>query len=970
MNVTVHKPQVLWRAASLAVFLSLAAIVSAADLPRARLLLDFNWKFHLGDPGFEENIINAGVNEGPAGLKFNESHWRTVNLPHDWAVELPFDPNADASHGYKPLGHSFPTNSIGWYRRSFALSKAEKGKRLWLEFDGVYRNCRVFLNGYKLIHHESGYNSFRCDITDTANYGGKNVVAVRVDASEFEGWFYEGAGIYRHVWLVKTAPLAISPDGIFVYSAFPNHALQGPATIHLQTWLSNRETNSAAAKVNWRILGRGGETVAAADATARMDSGGKTRVEGTAKVATPVLWSPEAPELYKLVTTVESGGQVVDREETEFGIRTIAFDPEKGFLLNGRHYEIKGTCNHQDHAGVGTALPDALNYFRVQQLKKMGCNAIRTSHNEPTAELLEACDHLGLLVMDETRNFASDPRSLANLKQQVCRDRNHASVFIWSLANEEPLQLSDADEAITITMRKLVHKLDPTRLCTAAIYNWPTGKPYGISAGIDVQGFNYFDQGDTDAFHKNNPDKPSIGTEEGMAQYTRGVYENTKTYLSADDIQKPDCRHTAETSIKYYAARPWIAGMFFWTGFDYRGEPSPFGWPNISSDFGILDTCGFPKDVFYYLQSCWSDKTALHLLPHWTWTGKEGQDIDVRAFSNCDKIELFLNGQGLGRKVMPKNSHLEWKVKYAPGTLAVKGYRAGRVVAEERIETAGVPFAIKLMPDPATIHADGQDLSFITVAAADAQGRLNPVADNLIHFTLSGPGRILGVGNGDPASHEADVYFDQRVIRTLAVSDWRIEKLPQLRDPGAANGQRPPPVDCPEIAVGWDDSHWEKANPSTQEGPLHPGEMAVFRAHLLVSAGDLAVAQARLHFGMIDDDGWLYVNGQFAGEAHNWSADPEFAVLNFLHPGDNTVAVIVKNQEGPGGINKGVTLELERPSASADWQRRLFNGLAQIIVQSDTQPGQVRITARAEGLSASTVVIQTKPSRSGAPSVP
>ncbi|MGH7954283.1 MAG: sugar-binding domain-containing protein, partial [Limisphaerales bacterium] len=334
--------------------MSLIGTMLAAGSPRERLLLDFNWKFHLGDNwGTGESLAKAGQSEGPAKMNFNDSQWRTVNLPHDWAVELPFDSNANYDHGYKPIGPGYPTNSIAWYHREFSLPKKDQGGRLWLEFDGVYRNCRVFLNGFLLAHHESGYNSFRCDITDTANCGGKNVLAVRVDASEFEGWFYEGAGIYRHVWLVKTSPLAIAPDGIFVYSSFPNNVPEGDATIHLQTQLGNWQTNAAGAKVNWQILDPNGKIVATADDAATLDAGAKKQVEQTATVSSPMLWSPESPKLYKLVTTVESEGQVVDREETDFGIRTIAFDPNQGFMLNGKHYEIHGTCNHQDHAGVG-----------------------------------------------------------------------------------------------------------------------------------------------------------------------------------------------------------------------------------------------------------------------------------------------------------------------------------------------------------------------------------------------------------------------------------------------------------------------------------------------------------------------------------------------------------------------------------------------------------------------------------------
>ncbi|MGH7952173.1 MAG: beta-galactosidase GalA, partial [Limisphaerales bacterium] len=803
------------------------AFGSPSLMPRERQLMDSGWKFHLGNLGFDENIINAGVNGGPAALGYNDSQWRTVNLPHDWAVELPFDSNAAGSHGYKPVGPDCPSNSIGWYRREFALPKADKGKRLWLEFGGVYRNCRVFLNGYFLEHHAAGYNSFRCDITDTANYGGKNVVAVRVDASQDEGWFYEGAGIYRHVWLVKTAPLAIAPDGIFVYSSFPNNVPKGPATVHLQTQLDNWETNAADAKVIWQILNPDGKIVATADATETLNMGDKKQVEQTATVSSPQLWSPASPKLYELVTTVESEGQVVDRKETDFGIRTLAWDPNRGFLLNGKRCAIRGVCDHQDAAGVGAAVPDALWSFRIKRLKEMGCNAIRTSHNERAAAFLDACDRLGMLVLDETRYFGSNPQNLANLKQQVCRDRNHPSVFLWSLGNEEPHQRDDADGMIANTMRMLVHKLDPTRLCTMAMSSWSDGKADGISRGVDVQGFNYYNQGNTDAFHKNNPDKPSIGTEEGMAQYTRGIYKNTKTYLSAYDIKKPDCRdNTAEESIKYYAARPWIAGMFFWTGFDYRGEESPFGWPNISSDFGILDTCGFPKDVFYYLQSCWTDKPMLHLLPHWNWPDKIGQNIDVWCFSNCKAVELFLNGQSLGKKEMPHLSHLQWNVKYEPGTLSAKGYNAdGNVIAETKVETTGAPTGIQLTPDRATIHADGEDCSVVTVAVTDSQGRIVPTANNLVHFAISGPGKIIGVGNGDAICHEPDVYFEKPDVHALALNDWCMTKVSDLKN-------------RPEVAENFDNSQWQKVNVRADEGPLQPDEMAVFRTQVPLTAAD------------------------------------------------------------------------------------------------------------------------------------
>jgi beta-galactosidase len=927
----------------------LAGSAFCADLPRERLLMDFRWKFHLGDQwGLDDHFAKAGQSEGPAALKFNDAAWRTVDLPHDWAAELPFDETANYDHGYKPLGPGFSTNSIGWYRREFTLPKEDEGKRLWLEFDGVYRDCRVFVNGFRVAHHESGYNSFRCDISDVANYGGKNVVAVRVDASEFEGWFYEGAGIYRHVWLVKTAPVVIAPDGIFVYSQFPNNVPGKNVEIHMETRLTNAQTNSAKATVAQEIIAPGGKSIGKLETETAVGGISSAESKSILTFSDPVLWSPESPELYKLITTVESGGQIVDRKETEFGIRTMAFDANEGFLLNGKHYVIKGTCNHQDHAGVGIGIPDALQNFRVARLKEMGCNAIRTSHNEPAEELVEACDHLGMLVMDENRLLGSDEQNLANLEQHIRRDRNHPSVFIWSLCNEEWHQQDESGAHIFETMQNLVHKLDPTRLCTAAMNGWSGGAPDGFSTVMDVQGFNYLHQGSMDDFHKNNPSKPAIGTEEASAYYTRGIYENTETYKSAYDDNEPGYGATAEEWWKFYSARPWASGSFVWTGFDYRGEASPFHWPNISSEFGILDTCGFPKDIFYYYQSWWTGKPTLHLMPHWNWPGKEGKEINVWAFSNCEEVELFLNGQSLGKKTMPRNSHLQWNVSYVPGTLSAKGYNGGKVVADAKIETTGAPARIQLTPDRATIQADGEDCSVVTVAVTDAQGRVVPVADNLIHFEVEGAGKIIGVGNGNPICHQPDIYFEERPVRTVALDGWRMLKV------------REAIKNRPEIAMNFDDREWKSADVRADSGPLSQAESAVYRTHVLLTAKDLAARRISVNFGMIDDDGWVYVNGRLAGQSHDWEIDPSFEIEQFLQPGENTVAVVVENGDGSGGLNKGVTLEFEEKPAGIEWRRSVFNGLAQVIVRSAEKSGDIQLRAHADGLADDTIVIHAE----------
>jgi beta-galactosidase len=776
----------------LALALSFAGGVLAADSPRERLLLDFGWRFHLGaapDADFRFDYPEVGdlaktrldqlamenklvANDPPIAPDFgsevsfvqpgfNDSGWRKLNLPNDWAVELPFDETADYNHGYKPIGPGFSRNSIGWYRRALDLSASDRGKTLWLEFEGVYRNSLVWLNGHCLGRHPDGYSSFRYDITRFANYGGKNELVVRVDASRFEGWFYEGAGIYRHVWLVKTSPLHIAPDGNFVYSTFSNSLPEGQALVHLQTDVANSWKNACIAEVTWQIISPDGKRIQKAEAheSSGISPGSQTEFIREIGIDSPVLWSPESPDLYRLITTVESGGKVVDRGEIAFGIRTIAFDADKGFLLNGKPYQIKGACDHQDMAGVGIAVPDALWRYRLEKLKAMGCNAIRTSHNEAAPALLDACDRLGLLVMEENRRMDTNAETLDNLKEMIRRDRNHPAIFIWSLGNEEPSQGTDIGESMIGAMQALVHQLDPARLCTVAM-NGKWGE--GFSKVIDVQGFNYGTKR-IDGYHAVHPAQPEIGSETASTFGTRGIYTNNPVlgYLSARGDERPSWGAAPWQWWPFYAAHPFTSGGFIWTGFDYRGEPKPSNWPCISSQFGVMDTCGFPKDIYYYYQSWWQKKPVLHILPHWNWPGREGQEILVRVFSNCSEVELFLNGQSLGKQVMRPNQFLDWGVKYEPGVLSARGYNGDRLVAEAAVETAGPPAAIKLLPDRPTINADGEDCAAVSVMVTDANGRVVPVADNLIHFVVTGPGGIIGVGNGNPSCHEPDQCVGQ-----------------------------------------------------------------------------------------------------------------------------------------------------------------------------------------------------------------
>ena len=955
----------LSRSGFLAAALVFAALLSQASpipenvtaaSPRECILFDAGWKFYLGNPwGEVVHLDKAGGNSGPARPDFSDADWRTLDLPHDWAIELPFDSKADCNHGFKPVGPGFPQNNIGWYRRTFTLSKADASKRLRLQFDGVYRNCDVFVNGWLAGHHDSGYQSFSDDITALANCGGKNVVAVRVDASQFEGWFYEGAGIYRHVWLVKTSPLAIVPDGIFVHGAFKNNVPKGSAEVTVEASLLNLQTNAAATVVACEIFSPDGASVATFHAAKTINYSAPTTISLHGKVSEPVLWSPESPKLYKLVTTIESGGQVTDRQETEFGLRTMAFDPNLGFLLNGAHYEIQGTCNHQDAAGVGLALPDQLQYYRIAKLKEMGGNAYRTSHNAPTPELLEACDRLGMLVLDENRIFGSDAANLERLKAQIIRDRNHPSVFAWSLGNEEwNAQDTAIGAGVTKAMQDLAHSLDPTRLCTVAVNSGNYGD-FGIFSALDVKGFNYHFES-MDAYHAAFPKALILATEQASSIGTRGIYTNDAAlgYISAYDDHNPRWGCSAEEWWSYFATRPWASGGFDWTGFDYRGEPTPYQWPCISSHFGILDTCGFPKDNFWYYQSWWTTNVVLHLLPHWNWPGREGQDIDVRALSNCQEVELFLNGQSLGRQAMKPNSELKWKVKYMPGALTAHGFNDGRLVAEAKVETTGEPAAIGLTADRSAIDADGEDISIITVAVVDAQNRTNPLASNLIHFALSGPGKILGVGNGNPTCHEPDTFVAPPKVVVKALNDgWHYKIMDNVQD-----------AHLPELQPGFDDSGWDQVDAGANADSLKQPAQAAYRNHFVVDADDLSAETVQLKIGRIDDRGWVYVNGQLVGESHDWSASPSFDIKPWLHPGSNAIAVAVVNSDGAGGLGNTIFLRDYKMAVAPAWQRSAFNGLAQVIVQSTAAAGDLRLTASGDGLASGTITIHAHPAPS------
>jgi beta-galactosidase len=782
----------------------------SAPSPREKLLFDFGWKFQFGNGTDPSKDLGFGYGQGDfaktgdfkfAKVGYDDAKWRTLNLPHDWAVELPFVWDEEQkSHGYKPLGRRYPETSVGWYRREFEIPASDAGRRIAVEFDGAFRDVLVFVNGCFIGRNDNGYAPFRFDITDFLAVGAKNCIVARVDASFGDGWFYEGAGIYRHVWLTKTDAVHFAPLDSCVRAAiltkeeaaaesekdvraFGQEAAWPAGTsfakLSLITVVRNRGTEGGIEPaVSVQIFDPNGREVflthiglePVGDGTpAILDRDESRLFSGDCSFSKPMLWSPETPHLYTAVFKVSAKDGVRDVERITFGIRAARFTADKGFFLNGQSLKIQGTCNHQDHAGVGAALPDRLQYFRVGVLKEMGCNAVRTSHNMPTPEWVEACDRMGVMMMCETRQMSSSPEGLAQLATMVKRYRNSPSIILWSIGNEEGhMQFDMAEEGAKVgaAMVGLCHELDPTRVVSAAV-NGDNKK--GVSGALDIVGFNYELQF-PDAFHQAHPTRPVYGSETASAISTRGEYETDplRNVLSAYDLNQPGWGETAETWWTFYGTREWEAGGFAWTGFDYRGEPTPYGWPSINSQFGIVDTCGFPKDTFFYYKAWWGREPVLHLFPHWNFEGREGDEIPVWVHSNLDSVELFVNGKSQSSKPVPHLGHVEWKVRYEPGTIEARGTKNGQIVLTEKRETTGPVTALRLTADRTEIDADGEDLAMVKVEALDKDGRAVPTAQNQVAFKVMGEGALIGVGNGDPNCQESDKEPKRSLFNGLA----------------------------------------------------------------------------------------------------------------------------------------------------------------------------------------------------------
>lgn len=760
---------------------------------RERVSWNADWRFILSDS-----------TQDYSASTMDDSGWRILSLPHDWSIESDFSVDYPAT----PNGGALP-GGIGWYRKTFSLPEADQGRMVYLDFDGIYRNSEVWINGHSLGFRPNGFISFRYDLTPYLNYGGQeNVIAVRVDNGEQpNSRWYSGSGIYRNVWLVKTDPIHVDHWGTHVHDM---QITPEEATFSLEVKVRNNTGEKEQVEVKTSIYDSTNQPLTQAEETVQFAEGDAlATVDHNFSISNPQLWELDSPTLYTAVTEIMVKGAVADRYETTFGIRSFRWDTATGFYLNDKPMKVKGVCLHHDLGCLGAAVNKRALERQLEIMKGMGVNAIRTSHNPPAPELLDLCDRMGLLVQDEAFDMWErrktqydysqyfDDWHERDLKDQILRDRNHACVFMWSIGNEILEQWSQADAmGLGIEAANLIlnagHAVDPSVEDTASRQSWLTRHLASIvkgldnsraitaannfaepanqlirSGALDVIGINYHERSFA-PFPQNFPGKAMIVSESTSALMTRGCYEmpSDRIYVRPNSWDRPfeapdhvcsaydNCHvpwgSTHETSWHLVKTLPHVSGMFIWTGFDYLGEPTPYGWPSRSSFFGIVDLAGFPKDVYYMYKSEWTDEPVLHLFPHWNW--KEGELVDVWAYyNNADEVELYLNGESLGKRQKKEGTyHVVWRVPFKPGTLKAVSRLGGKDVLTREIHTAGEPAQLVLSPDRDVIHADDSDLSFVTVDICDADGNLVPNATSMIHFSVEGTGEIVGTDNGNP----------------------------------------------------------------------------------------------------------------------------------------------------------------------------------------------------------------------------
>jgi len=699
-------------------------------------------------------------------------------------IEGPFESTCPGGSGAGYLNAG-----IGWYRKEFKLPEDIQDKRVFIEFDGVYMNSDVWINGVHLGNRPYGYSSFQYELTKHLKFGDeKNVLAVRVDVQQPCSRWYSGAGIYRNVRLTVTDPVHIAHWGTYV--TIPDVS-ESKATVRVETKILNQSTSARKVTLETVIVDEFGHESASSSSLQKVEAESINIFEQFIKLSKPKLWSLENPTLYRVKSKVHVNGNITDTGETPFGIRTFEFTVDKGFFLNGKHVDIKGVCLHHDLGCLGAAVNKRAIERQLEIMKSMGCNAIRTSHNPPAPELLDLCDRMGFLVMDEAfdewiRNKTMygygqffDEWSKRDLTDMIRRDRNHPSIILWSIGNEIPEQNGANAYGMSKRLVDICHTEDPTRPVTSGCNTPEAAIESGFSKPLDVLGINY-----QMSFYQTLKGKAKlIVSETASTVSTRGEYnlvqdgdtlkieKELNNQCSSYDIVAPSWGNVAESTLKAVKSAPWLAGEFVWTGFDYIGEPSPFSWPSVSFYFGIVDLCGFPKDRYYLYQSQWTDRPMVHILPHWNWQGFEGKEIPVWCYSNCESVELFLNGKSLGEKELCETEalHLLWKVPYSPGILKAVAKNNGETVCTEEVQTAGIPAKIMLTPDRAEISADGEDLSYVKVEIVDQEGRICPNADNLVKFKIKGGGIIAGVDNGNPISHEFFKASERKAFHGLCL---------------------------------------------------------------------------------------------------------------------------------------------------------------------------------------------------------
>ncbi len=741
------------------------AFASAPASRREDLLLDRGWRFFEGDIPFPEILsqddsydnAKAGKAWGAAAAGFDDSEWQAVTVPHDFVSFQPIEQDANRAEGYRKRG-------IAWYRTSFELGPEDYGKHIELQIEGAATFATVWFNGTVVDRNWSGYNSIYADLTPLATFGDAiNTLAIRVDAHAMEGWWYEGGGLYRPVRIVKRNPVHIVTDGVFAHPVKTGDGW----TVPVEVTVRNIGKATEAVTIVSTLKDDRGTIVATARGQTGVPALDETVARFDIRVVAPKLWSVDDPVLYSVETCLMDVEACLDSVSTICGFRIIRFDADKGFFLNDKPLKIQGVCLHQDHAGVGTAIPDSIWEFRIRRLKALGCNAIRSTHNAPSKILLDLCDRYGLMVMDENRQFNPSPDYMQQLRWMVRRDRNHPSIILWSVFNEEPMQGSEAGYEMVRRMAHAVKQLDTSRPVTAAM-NGGFFTPVNVSQAVDVVGFNY-NQDSYDAFHAAHPEMLLTSSEDTSAYSVRGEYVTDKDRRLTSGYDDPPAGWaTHRASWKMIAERDFIAGGFVWTGFDYHGEPSPWGWPTNSSMYGIMDLCGFEKDAFYIRQAQWiHDRPVVAIVPHWNWSGHEGQPVKVMVCSNLETVELFLNGKSLGHQTVDRYAMNIWMVPYVPGRLEAVGYRAGKAMAKTQVETAGPAVALKITPDRPRIDGDGRDAVPFRIEAVDAKGRTVPRAQNAVRFKVEG-GDIIGLGNGNPNCLEPEKGSARSLFNGLA----------------------------------------------------------------------------------------------------------------------------------------------------------------------------------------------------------